>query len=92
MVHPGVREKELRQDDPMTDNGTPGPTAPDTIVLVHGLWAITPGMTSTMTIATRTAEKRFVSTTPHSGCQRQAMMPQIRSSTHLRHRDYSRSA
>jgi hypothetical protein len=42
--------------DPMTDNGPPGPTAPDTIVLGHGLWAITPGMTSTMTIAANSRE------------------------------------
>jgi hypothetical protein len=40
----------------MTDNGAPGPTAPDTIVLVHGFWATPPGMTSTMTIAANSRE------------------------------------
>src|SRR5215207_2462963 len=35
------REEQRRQEDPMTTDNTPDPTAPDTIVLVHGFW-VTP--------------------------------------------------
>ena len=33
--------EQRRQEDRMADNGTPEPTVPDTIVLVHGFW-VTP--------------------------------------------------
>src|SRR5918995_1088907 len=40
MRHTGDREETGEQSGgpQMTDNGAPEPTAPDTIVLIHGLW------------------------------------------------------
>jgi len=40
MRHTGCREEtgEESGGPQMTDNGAPEPTAPDTIVLIHGLW------------------------------------------------------
>ena len=40
MRHTGSREEtgEESGGTQMTDNGTPESTAPDTIVLIHGLW------------------------------------------------------
>src|SRR5215208_3955401 len=40
-AHLGPGGARRRQEVPMTDNGTPEPTAPNTIVLVHGFW-VTP--------------------------------------------------
>jgi pimeloyl-ACP methyl ester carboxylesterase len=41
MRHTGGRGKGLRKEDPVTAQSNPEPTAPDTIVLVHGFW-VTP--------------------------------------------------
>jgi alpha-beta hydrolase superfamily lysophospholipase len=43
MRHTGDREESGEESGgpQMTDNGAPEPTAPDTIVLIHGLW-VTP--------------------------------------------------
>jgi hypothetical protein len=37
----GTGRRTATSGGPMIDNGTPEPTAPDTIVLVHGFW-VTP--------------------------------------------------
>jgi hypothetical protein len=69
----------------MTDNDA---TAPDTIVLVHGFWATPPGMT----IATNSRETVRLTHSPFRLPASGHDATEIRSSTHLRHRGYSRSA